>query len=985
MSDLPTLLLSSLNPATRKEAEQNLQSLSAQPGFLPAILKLVLTPAHDRAARLAASVYLKNVIKNRWDDDAAPIPAADQAAIRADIVPAMISLSTPAEKTLRAQLAECVALIAEVDFPERWSDLMDTLVSSLSSADYNVNLAVLQTAHSIFAPWRAQTRTDDLYSTINYVLSRFVEPFLNFFRTTAALLLISPPPQPALERVAASMVEATKIFYDLTSQDLPPAIEDSHKEFFQPGEGWFSRFMEWDPTELRGDPDDPAPSLPAQLKTSTMELVELYLHKYPEMLSETKTVEAFVQIVWNVLGGGNVGSVGDDTFVSQSLHFISTAIRSNLYKSVFSSLSTIANLVQGVVVPNIGLRDYELEQFEDDPLTFVRQDLALPGTGDAPTRRQAAADIVRALVASGAEGETTEVVGGWIERGLAEYAKDPKGESGWKAKDSALYLVGAVAARGVTTQHGVTSTNALVNVVEFFSNNVLQDLQAPPSSIHPVLQVDAIKFLYTFRAQLSKEQLLAVLPLLQQHLSSDNPVCYTYAAVAIERILFVRKGTQLLFTQADVREFAPALLDILLSRIESGGSAQKVAENDYLMRCAMRVIVTARQTLTPVYQQVLSRLVNILGIISQNPSNPSFDQYIFESISALIRFVVAGNPDTLSVFEETLFGPITVIMQQDVEQYIPYIFQLLAQMLALHRAGAPTAYRGLLQVLVQPPVWGQKGNVPGLVKLLRAFLQKDTAYMVESGSYVRVMAVVQQRLIHNRSTEAWAFELLEAIIGNIPGSSMKQYFRALVIDLLTRMQANKTDRFVYMVTRLFLYGMAIEAVTMTPDLIIEVVEEVQPGLWDNVLKNIILPQVPKMAPRDRKLTAVGLTRMLTHSAKMMLPPNVDTWPIAFTALAKLFSDPEHLTAQPSQSADTDAALAQLDYDEQNAGYQAAYSRLAASEEAAEDPVGYAGNAQEYLVKEVAAWREPRKAALVGAADQSVAGGVVEALRQAGAV
>lgn len=53
----------------------------------------------------------------------------------------------------------------------------------------------------------------------------------------------------------------------------------------------------------------------------------------------------------------------------------------------------------------------------------------------------------------------------------------------------------------------------------------------------------------------------------------------------------------------------------------------------------MRVIVTARQTLTPVYERTLQRLVAILGVISKNPSNPNFDQYIFESLSALMRYV----------------------------------------------------------------------------------------------------------------------------------------------------------------------------------------------------------------------------------------------------------------------------------------------------------------------------------------------------------
>lgn len=61
----------------------------------------------------------------------------------------------------------------------------------------------------------------------------------------------------------------------------------------------------------------------------------------------------------------------------------------------------------------------------------------------------------------------------------------------------------------------------------------------------------------------------------------------------------------------------------------------------------MRVILTARSTFTSGYQRYLQRLVNILGAISKNPSNPLFDQYIFESISALIRYVTLGLREEL--------------------------------------------------------------------------------------------------------------------------------------------------------------------------------------------------------------------------------------------------------------------------------------------------------------------------------------------------
>ena len=50
-----------------------------------------------------------------------------------------------------------------------------------------------------------------------------------------------------------------------------------------------------------------------------------------------------------------------------------------------------------------------------------------------------------------------------------------------------------------------------------------------------------------FSGQLVKQQLLSVLPSLVQHLTSDNYVCYTYAAISIERILFIRQGTQLMY------------------------------------------------------------------------------------------------------------------------------------------------------------------------------------------------------------------------------------------------------------------------------------------------------------------------------------------------------------------------------------------------------------------------------------------------------
>lgn len=101
-------------------------------------------------------------------------------------------------------------------------------------------------------------------------------------------------------------------------------------------------------------------------------------------------------------------------------------------------------------------------------------------------------------------------------------------------------------------------------------------------------------------------------------------------------------------------------------------------------------------------------------------------------------------------------------------EYIPYVFQVLGQMLELHASSVPNEYRSILPFLLTPAAWQQKGSVPGLVKLLKAFLTRDSAQLVETAQYTAVLAVVQQRLIPSKINDGWGFELLQAVVQNIP-------------------------------------------------------------------------------------------------------------------------------------------------------------------------------------------------------------------------
>lgn len=91
---------------------------------------------------------------------------------------------------------------------------------------------------------------------------------------------------------------------------------------------------------------------------------------------------------------------------------------------------------------------------------------------------------------------------GHIASCLASYHQDKV--NNWKAKDTALFLITALSAKTLTANSGATSTNEYIQILPVFAEHIIPDLQQPvDGSIHPIIKVDAIKYLMIFRNQAS--------------------------------------------------------------------------------------------------------------------------------------------------------------------------------------------------------------------------------------------------------------------------------------------------------------------------------------------------------------------------------------------------------------------------------------------------------------------------------------------------
>ncbi|CAG8777794.1 18793_t:CDS:2, partial [Acaulospora morrowiae] len=182
----------------------------------------------------------------------------------------------------------------------------------------------------------------------------------------------------------------------------------------------------------------------------------------------------------------------------------------------------------------------------------------------------------------------------------------------------------------------------------------------------------------------------------------------------------------------------------------------------------MRVIFTAREDMVPYVADIMDHLNKILGEISKNPSNPRFNHYVFESIGALVKFICSNNPAALQDFESILLRPFQAILQQDVVEFVPYVFQIFSQLLEFHQeTQLPDIYKSLLPALLLPNLWESSGNVPALVRMLHAYIYRDSSGIIANKQLEPILGIFQ-KLIASKVNDKYGLELLCTIVQYVP-------------------------------------------------------------------------------------------------------------------------------------------------------------------------------------------------------------------------
>ncbi|KAJ1429475.1 Importin-beta, N-terminal domain [Sesbania bispinosa] len=916
---LSECFLHTLSPAPepRRRAESSLAEAADRPNFALAVLRLIAEPSIDEQIRQAAAVNFKNHLRLRWASEDTPILPPEKEQIKTLIVPLMLS-ATP---KIQAQLSEALAVISNHDFPKSWSALLPELVSNLQKAsqasDYASINGILGTANSIFKKFRFQYKTNDLLLDLKYCLDNFAAPLLEIFLKTASLIdtAAATAANPAnLRPLFESQRLCCRIFYSLNFQELPEFFEDHMRE-------WMTEFRKYLTTSypaLEGSGPDGV-ALVDELRAAVCENINLYMEKNEEEFQGF--LNDFALAVWTLLG--NVSqSTSRDRLAITAIKFLTT-VSTSVHHTLFAGDGVIPQICQGIVIPNVRLRDDDEELFEMNYIEFIRRDME---GSDLDTRRRIACELLKGIATH--YGDTVRsILSAQIQSLLSSFAANPG--ANWKDKDCAIYLVVSLATKKAGTSHVSTE---LVDVQSFFESVIVPELQSSDVNGYPMLKAGALKFFTMFRTQISKHVVLKFFPDLVRFLAAESNVVHSYAANCIEKLLLVKdEGGRARYTSADVNPIFPMLMNNLFSAFKLPESE----ENQYVMKCIMRVLGVADISVD-IARVCIEGLASLLTEVCKNPKNPIFNHYLFESVAILVKRACEKDTSLVSVFETSLFPRLEIILTNDVTEFFPYTFQLLAQLVELNRPPIPPIYMQIFEILLSPDSWKRASSVPALVRLLQAFLQKAPGQISQGDRLTKVLGIFDT-LIQSSSTSEQGFYVLNTVIESLDYDAIKAYISHIWAALFRELQKRRTVKLI----KSLLIFMSLFLIKHGASILVDTMNSVQPNIFVVILNQFWIPNL-KLITGDieLKLTAVASTRLICESPVLLDPAASASWGKMVDSIVTLLSRPEEdrVEEEPDMPDITE-----------NVGYTATFVRLYNAGKKEEDPLKDIKNPKEFFV------------------------------------
>jgi hypothetical protein len=437
-----------------------------------------------------------------------------------------------------------IIMIARSDYPGRWPQLMPFLADALSSATPAAMSAIFSTLSAIFQRYKRDWNAA--------ILPEIWMSRAAWKEIVVALCLETLPGMQDMTALGPIWEATLRVVKSLSIQYITDTFLEHLPELFE----LLNSFMRTQGVN--------------ELKVQVYQIVHQYiLYHLPNIanwgttesnLKDQPTIDQ-LQAIWDQLLTAIFDAVADPegliALVTTTFDALGELAESK-QQDFFLRNDNLLKLCFEVLIPCISLRDQYLEDFEVDPLGYFERNV-LDCPKQDQSRRSVTYTFLRVL-SRFFQAELHGVFEQYSQELIGQYSPNPA--KTWRAMDTAIFLMGAIAAQSMYPYVGVFRVAKGFDLDRFVGTFIQPHLD--PATDLFLLQADALKFIADFRRFITPVVLYPVLELAVALMNSPSVAVILYATYCFEKNVQMTIDNNLAtaLSGVDVAEVVKKLFDM---------------------------------------------------------------------------------------------------------------------------------------------------------------------------------------------------------------------------------------------------------------------------------------------------------------------------------------------------------------------------------------------------------------------------------------
>ena len=749
--------------------------------------------------RVSASVFLKNYIADYfYDSSYKAILNKDKImneTLKNYFKENILTLMLNVENSILPHIIEMIKIVVQNanGYLIIWPKLMDFIGEILEKHDSSKSRHIYDLITKIIKRYHIESKSDSLFREIIYTMDKICKPMtddaINIIKFFNNYDNNNSSNNEIMTQCLQMMNKIMSIFYSLNYQDFPEFFEDHLTE-------WITILNDTlllpNKTADISKIDPSFRDMILKVKAKTLKNINLYYSNYYEDIEQF--AQGLCSSVWTLMCKSIIVTDGYSKLMKELLDFFKSGFQMGKFGNL--KIEQINQIFEYIISPNLSMTLQEKQDFEENPVEFMKIEFE---EYDMSSNKYYSINLLQIIISNFPEVNKNIIVPK-IATLLNDYNIDKN--KNWNNKILAINLLFASCIKTFAQRFGVTelNSNSLYTDIDSLINEIfLKEFKDYNSPV--IIQVYSLKFLSTFRLQITDKNklgqiILLLIDILNKCCEETQNACLLCLDLIINmKDLQTRKSsTEEIINNENIFN---SLISSLLNFISKN-------TNIFAMRCFFRTLkLTEDKKLQNLADSINNSMDAILKLIIKNSQIDEFNFYFFETCALIMKkFCINNNMNNtcdltlIKNFQNALQSDLNLILQNNITDLLGYSFQIFAFYLFLTNDNNNFYQNILNNILTNDKMWdiNMQYLYPPSIDYIKVILITNKQFC-ENEQIINLLFKICQTLMENKSFN-YAFQLIEYLINfvstDLYGSNLTQFLK--IINLIAEQNMTTNPR-----------------------------------------------------------------------------------------------------------------------------------------------------------------------------------------------